>query len=411
MEIRMAKRMDGMKASDIREILKLTQVPGMISFAGGLPAAEAFPVRRIQEVTMEVLAHKGHRALQYSTTEGDVRLREISGERMNTRLGTSLSADEILITTGSQQGLDLSGKIFLDEGDVVLCESPTYLGAINAFRAYEPCFVEVKTDDDGMDIADLERCIAQNPGAKFAYVIPDFQNPTGRCWSLERRRAFLEVCTQHGIPVIEDSPYSELRFKGEILPPLKALDESGSVVFLGTFSKIFCPGLRVAWLAAAPELREKYVMVKQGADLHTSTLGQRQIAAYLGRFDLEEDLNALKEIYRRRREVMLRTMDETFPPGTHYTRPDGGLFLWVELPDDINARELLARSLEEGVAFVPGGSFYPNGGHENTMRLNYSAMPEDRIEKGIRRLAKVLCEMMGERCPAGEEADVSAVSV
>jgi len=183
------------------------------------------------------------------------------------------------------------------------------------------------------------------------------------------------------------------------------------VVFLGTFSKIFCPGLRVAWVAAGTELREKYVMVKQGADLHTSTLGQRQIAAYLDRFDLDEDLAALKELYRRRREVMLRTMDETFPPGTDYTRPDGGLFLWVELPDDINARELLARSLEEGVAFVPGGSFYPNGGHENTMRLNFSAMPEDRIEKGIRRLAKVLCKMMGKRCAAGEEADVSAVSV
>ncbi len=399
-QIRMASRMGELKASEIREILKLTQRPGMISLAGGLPAAELFPVERVEEVTKLVLEEEGHRVLQYSPTEGDPRLRELIALRMHARWGTSAGPDDILITSGSQQGLDLSGKLFLDPGDAVLCESPTYLGAINAFRAYEPQFVEVETDDEGMNIADLEHKLATNPKIRMAYVIPDFQNPTGRTWSLERRQAFLDVMARHAIPVVEDDPYGELRFEGEPLPPLKALDEHGLVIFLGTFSKIFCPGLRIAWLVAAPALREKYVMAKQGADLHSSSLGQRQIAVYLERFDLDADIEILRETYRRRREVMLQTMAETFPAGITYTRPQGGLFLWVELGEGINARDVLARSLDQGVAFVPGEPFYPNGGHENTLRLNFSAMPEERIEEGIRRLGRVLAEVMAERATA-----------
>ncbi|NOZ77646.1 MAG: PLP-dependent aminotransferase family protein [Acidobacteria bacterium] len=401
MDVRMANRMRELKASEIREILKLTQRPGMISLAGGLPAAELFPVERVEDVTKQVLGEEGRHVLQYSPTEGDPRLRELIAGRMNARWGTSVGPDDILITSGSQQALDLSGKLFLDPGDAVLCESPTYLGAINAFKAYEPQFVEVKTDNDGMDITDLERSIAANPKVRLAYVIPDFQNPSGRSWSLERRRAFLDVMVRHAIPVVEDNPYGELRFEGEPLPPLKALDAHGLVIFLGTFSKIFCPGLRIAWLAAAPALREKYVMAKQGADLHSSSLGQRQIAVYLDRFDLDADIEILRQTYRRRRDVMLRTMEETFPSGISYTRPKGGLFLWVELPGDVNARDVLAHSLDQGVAFVPGGSFYPNGGHENTLRLNFSAMSEERIEEGIRRLGRVLGEVMAERAGTG----------
>lgn len=408
-KIRMARRMQRLRASEIREILKLTQRPGMISFAGGLPAADLFPVREMEEVTAAVLAHKGHRALQYSPTEGDPRLRELIAERMGRVQKTSFGPDDILITTGSQQGIDLTGRIFLDEGDVVLCESPTYLGAINAFKAYGPRFVEVATDE-GMVIADLERCIAENPDAKLAYVIPDFQNPTGRTWSLERRRAFLDVVARHGIPVVEDSPYGELRFEGEGLPPLAALDERGLVVFLGTFSKIFCPGLRIAWLAAAPELREKYVMVKQGTDLHSSTLGQRQIAEFMDRFDLDAHVAELVATYRRRRDVMLEAIEAEFPPGLSYTKPHGGLFLWMELPEGVDARDILERSLAEGVAFVPGGPFFPNGGHEHTMRLNYSAMPEDRIREGVRRLGRVLHAVLGERCGDGGEAVAAAAA-
>ncbi len=408
MDIRMANRMRELKASEIREILKLTQRPGMISLAGGLPAAELFPVERVAEVTQTILEEEGHRVLQYSPTEGDPRLRTLIADRMRERWGIDAGPDDILITTGSQQGLDLSGKLFLDPGDAVLCESPTYLGAINAFKAYEPEFIEVDTDDEGMIIEDLERRIAEHPRIRLAYVIPDFQNPTGRTWSLKRRQAFLDVMARHAIPVVEDNPYGELRFEGEPLPPLKALDEHGLVIFLGTFSKVFCPGLRIAWLAAAPALREKYVMAKQGADLHSSSLGQRQIAVYLDRFDLDADIEILRETYRRRREVMLKTMAATFPPGIRYTRPQGGLFLWVELPEGTNAREVLAASLEQGVAFVPGEPFYPNGGHENTLRLNFSAMPEDRIEEGIRRLGHVLTGFLAERAAADHAPTVAA---
>jgi len=395
-----------MKTSEIREILKLTQRPGMISFAGGLPAAELFPVEEMGEVVQEVLERDGHAALQYSTTEGDPALRGAVARRMNRILGTSVEPDQILITSGSQQGLDLSGKLFLDEGDAVLCESPTYLGAINAFRGYEPRFVEVPTDEDGMIIRELERCLAEHDLIKLAYVVPDFQNPTGRTWSLERRKAFLELVARHGIPVLEDNPYGELRFDGQAVPSLKALDEHGLVVFLGTFSKTFCPGLRIGWLAAEPELREKYVMIKQGVDLHTSTLGQRLIAVYLERFGLDADTTRIRGAYRRRRDAMLRAMDESFPPGVRYNRPRGGMFLWVELPEGVNARTVLERSLERGVAFVPGGSFFPNGGHENTMRLNFTAMPEERIVEGVRRLTAALHEVMAGGMPAAATVGV-----
>ncbi|MCG6962896.1 MAG: PLP-dependent aminotransferase family protein [Acidobacteria bacterium] len=410
MSVELASRMAEMRTSEIREILKLTQRPGMISFAGGMPAAELFPVERVARVTEEVLARDGYRALQYSTTEGDPALREAIVERMNQVLGTDVRSDEILITSGSQQGLDLSGKLFLDEGDVVLCESPTYLGAINALRAYRPRFVEVPTDDEGMVITELERRLAENDRVKLVYVVPEFQNPTGHTWSLERRQAFLEVIARHDLPVLEDSPYAELRFEGAAVPSLKTLDTNGLVVFLGTFSKTFCPGLRVGWLAAERALRERYVMVKQGADLHTSTLCQRQVAVYLELFDLEADIERIRDTYRRRRDIMLRTMEEAFPPGIVYNRPQGGMFLWVELPDGTDARKVLERSLEQNVAFVPGSSFYPNGGHENTMRLNFSAMPEERIRDGVRRLAQVLGEVLEEAGEGAVGAEVPAAA-
>ncbi len=401
--MRFAGRMAGLRTSEIREILKLTQRPEVISFAGGLPAAELFPAHEMAEVSAEVLNSAGASALQYSTTEGDPELRRAIAERMRLQLGVPVAMEQVLITSGSQQGLDLSGRLFLDDGDVVLCESPTYLGAINAFNAYRPRFVEVDTDDDGMVLVDLERKLTEHPRARMVYVIPDFQNPTGRSWSQERRQAFIELMARYDIPVIEDNPYSELCFEGEPGRPIKALDRRGQVVYLGTFSKIFCPGLRIGWLVAERSLYDRYVMVKQGVDLHTSTLGQRQIAAYIARFGLEANIERIRAVYRRRRDAMLATMDAEMPEGVRWTRPRGGLFLWVEVPECLDARELLAASLEEDVAFVPGGSFFPNGGHHNTMRLNFSAMPEARIVEGVRRLARVIgraLEAAADREPA-----------
>jgi DNA-binding transcriptional MocR family regulator len=389
---KLAARMNELKASDIREILKVTAKPEVISFAGGLPAPELFPIDALRDVADVVLRDEGSRVLQYSTSEGDPQLRSMIADRLDARFGVRAAPDDVLITCGSQQALDLTGKLLLDEGDAVLCESPTYLGAIQAFRAYEPRFVEVATDDEGMLSDDLERRLKENPNAKLIYVVPDFQNPSGRCWSLDRRHRLLDLARRFDVLVVEDSPYSELRFAGRPIPPLKALDEDGRVVFLGTCSKIFCPGIRIGWIVAAPELLKKYVLAKQGVDLHTSTLSQRLLAVYLERYDLDAAITRICATYRERRDLMVEYLDAEALPGVGITRPQGGLFLWMTLPDEINARSVLGRSIERDVAFVPGGSFFPNGGHENTARLNFSNMPPERIAEGVRRLSGVVRE-------------------
>lgn len=393
MALNYAKRMENIKASEIRELLKLTEKPEIISFAGGLPAPELFPVEEMKEITREVLEEEGEKVLQYGTTEGYTPLRKKIAERM-AKVGVNVTYENILITSGSQQGLDFTGKIFLDPGDVVICESPSYLGAINAFKAYQCNFVEVPTDDDGMIIEELEKILEKTERAKFIYVIPDFQNPSGRTWSIERRKRLVEVANKYNLPVVEDNPYGELRFEGERPPAIKHFDTEGRVIYLGTFSKTFCPGLRLGWTCADTEVLQKYVLVKQGADLQTSTIAQRELNKFLEKYDLDEYIEKIKEVYKRRRDLMLNTMKEEFPEGIKYTYPEGGLFTWVELPEHINARELLEKAIEKNVAFVPGGSFFPNGGHENTMRLNYSNMDEERIVIGIKRLAEVIKEML-----------------
>lgn len=392
MSVKFSKRMDNLKASEIREILKITQNPEMISFAGGLPAPELFPVLELKKISELVLDEMGPESLQYDVTEGYAPLRKQISERMNNVFKTNLTEKNILIVCGSQQGLDFSGKVFLDEGDVVLCESPTYLGAINAFKAYSPKFVEIPTDDFGMIPEELEKVLETTKNVKMIYVIPDFQNPTGKTWSLERREKFMEIIQKYEIPVVEDNPYGELRFSGEILPSLKSLDKSGLVVHLGTFSKTFCPGLRVGWICASETILEKYILIKQGADLHTSSFSQRIISKMLEHYDFEERISKLKELYKKRRDLMISEMDKEFPKNLKYTNPDGGLFTWVELPEGFNGREFLNECLKNNVAFVPGGSFFPNGGHENTFRLNYSNMPEEKIIEGIKRLSKALKE-------------------
>lgn len=383
--------MSGLRASEIREILKVTERPEVISFAGGLPTPELFPVEAIKEVNRLVLEEAGTKALQYTTTEGFPPLRKWIAERMNKQLGTHLDPDHILITHGSQQALGLSGKVFLDEGDVVLCESPTYLAAISAFRAYGCEFIEIPTDEEGMDIEALEKIVTTNDKVKAVYVIPDFQNPTGRTWSLERRKQLAAASRKYGFVVIEDNPYGELRFEGEFLPAVKAFDTEGNILCTGTFSKIFCPGYRIGWIAGDKELIRKYVLAKQGTDLQCNTIAQMEIAKYLELYNIDEHIDKIRETYRIRRDLAIRTMEQYFPEGVTFTRPEGGLFAWIELPAHINAREVLEKSLEENIAFVPGGgSFFPNGGHENTFRINFSNMPEARIEEGLQRLGKVL---------------------
>jgi len=389
MSIKFATRMDNIKGSAIRELLKLTEEPDIISFAGGLPAPELFPIKELEEVAVKVLEEEGRAALQYSSTDGYLPLREKIVQRMK-KLMVECKADDILITSGSQQGLDFSGRIFLNEGDVVICESPSYLGAINAFKAYQPNFVEITMDEDGMIIEELEKALEQNSNARFIYTIPDFQNPSGRTMSLERRKKLLELAYKYNIPVVEDNPYGELRFEGEILPAIKSFDTKGLVIHLGTFSKTFCPGLRLGWVVASPEILSKYNVSKQGADLQSSTIAQRDINKFLEMYDLDKHVENLIKVYRKRRDLMLDTMEKEFPEGVTFTRPQGGLFTWVTFPEHLDAADIMKKSLEEKVAFVPGQSFFPNGQYKNHGRFNYSNMPEDKIVEGIKRLGKVL---------------------
>lgn len=394
MNFKYAKRMDNLNASEIREILKVTQRPEVISFAGGLPAPELFPIDEIKEVNRLVLEEDGRNALQYATTEGYDPLRKWAANRMNRMLGTSFEYENIMITHGSQQGLDLSGKVFLDEGDIVLCESPTYLAAISAFKAYGCEFIEVPTDEDGMITSELEKIIKTTEKVKLIYVIPDFQNPTGRTWSIEKRKGLAELAAKYNIIVVEDNPYGELRFEGEQLPSVKSFDKSGNVLCLGTFSKIFCPGYRIAWIAGEKEIIQKYVLLKQSTDLQCNTLAQRDIAKYLELYDIDVHIAKILEVYRRRRDLAIKTMEEEFPKEVTFTRPHGGLFMWVELPKEINARDVLEKCLERNVAFVPGGSFFPNGGKENNFRINYSNMQEDKIVEGLKCIGEVLKEFI-----------------
>ncbi len=394
MQTSFASRMSIVRASDIREILKVTQNPDMISFAGGLPAPELFPNLAIAQIAEEILRTRARVALQYSPTEGFQPLREQIADRMNTLWSTHLGAEEILVTTGSQQGLDLIAKLWIDEGDAVICESPTYLGAVMAFNVFKPRWIEVATDEDGMDLAALEHELQTGQRAKMIYVVPNHQNPTGRTWSFERRRGLLALAQRFGVPIIEDNPYGELTFEGEPPRAIQAMDDERIVVSLGTFSKIFCPGLRVGWIAARRDVLDKLVVLKQAADLHSSTLDQMIVSVYMQTHDIEKDLVRKREVYRQRRDAMLAALETEMPPGVTVTHPRGGLFLWLELPEEVDARRLLRISLDRGVAFVPGGSFFPNTQRKNTMRLNFSNMPEQRIMEGIRRLGAAMKEML-----------------
>ena len=389
-----AKRMDNLKASEIRELLALTADPSIISFAGGLPAAELFPIDKWIEASNKVMKNNGAAALQYGPTDGYARLREHCVTRMEKVGCKDVKPEDIQILSGSQQGLDFVPRIFIDPGDYIVVESPTYLGALNAFKAYEPRFLQVALDEDGMILEDLEKQLKSHDNVKFIYVISDFQNPSGKTWTLERRKGLIELANKYDVMVLEDNPYGELRFEGEIQPSLRSLDTENRVIFMGTFSKIFSPGIRVGWFNAAPEVLEKFNMVKQGADLQTSTTTQMILSQFLDDNDLEAHIDKIIEVYGKRKNVMVDAMEKYFPEKVTYTNPEGGLFLWVTLPEGLNARDIAVKAIEKKVAFVPGGAFYPDSPEENHFRLNYSCMPEDKIEEGIKRLGEVLHEVV-----------------
>ena len=388
--IRFASRMELLKGSAIRELLALTAKPEIISFAGGMPAPELFPVEQMEKAANAVMEEMGQAAMQYSSTEGYVPLRQQIVDRMAAKNNIHTTVDNILVTSGSQQGLDYSGRVFLDKDDIVLIESPSYLGALNAFKTCEPRFIEVPTDDGGMIMEELEKILEKEDRVKMIYVIPDFQNPSSRTWSLERRQKFMEIINKYEIPVIEDNPYGELRFEGEAQPALKSLDTKGLVVYLGTFSKILAPGYRLGWVCADGEILDKYNFMAQAAALQASTISQMETAKWIEMYDLDAHVAKLVEVYGKRRDLMYNTMKEEFPPEVKFAKPTGGLFLWVELPEYMDAAVLAKEALKENVAYVPGEGFDPDGNTKNTFRMNYSNMPDDKIVEGVKRLAKVI---------------------
>jgi 2-aminoadipate transaminase len=396
---RFARRSQRLSSSAIRELLKYTQKPELISFAGGLPAPEIFPYDEIRTASARVILENGAQALQYGTTEGYLPLRELIVRHM-ARYGIRVRPTNVLITSGSQQALDLIGRLLINPGDHVLVEQPSYLGALQAWNVCEAEYISVPMDDDGIRIDLLENAMRMGP--KFLYLLPNFHNPAGVTLSLERRRKVVELANHYGTPIIEDDPYGQLRYEGNHLPPLVKLDAdfhgcanrtmtlSGNVIYLSTLSKTLAPGLRVAWIVAPEEIIGRLVQMKQGTDLCSPAFTQ-QVAYEVAREGfLDRHIRRIREVYDRRRLAMLDALERHMPPGVVWTRPQGGLFLWVTLPHGMDSSALLAHALEENVAFVPGKAFHPSGGGEETLRLNFSYCAPARIEEGIRRLGLVL---------------------
>jgi 2-aminoadipate transaminase len=414
---RYAQRTQRMGRSIIRELLKLTQQQDIISFAGGLPAPEMFPIAECQEAACRVLAEHGASSLQYGPTEGFPPLRQFICERMR-RYCIDADPANVVITSGAQQALDLIGKLLINPGDRILVEEPTYLGALQAWNAYQAEYVSVPTDDDGLCTDQLESALRVGP--KFMYILPNFQNPSGTTLPLSRRLEVVRLSNKYGIPIVEDDPYGALRFEGEHLPPLVALDVDfhrsyglnghgfmeGNVIYLGTFSKTLAPGLRLGWVVAPVEVIDQIVMAKQGVDLHTSNFVQMLAYEVVRTSFFDEHVRKIRKVYGERRQVMLDAMERHFPAGCSWTSPEGGLFLWARVPEWIDTTDLVKKAVEHKVAYVPGSAFYADPRHgRNTMRLNFSNAQPAQIEEGIRRLGDLLKEALAEQPgPAASDA-------
>lgn len=400
-EARRSTAADSLRSSAIRELLKITEEPGVISFAGGLPAPECFPAEEIAVATERVLSQQAARILQYGPTPGYPPLRELCAQLMTER-GASVHASDIIITSGSQQALDIIGKLMIDPGDTILVEDPTYVGALQAWRPYRPRFYTLPMDDDGLVVERIEDAILELEAAgrppKFLYTVSTFQNPMGVTLSASRRAALLDLAERHHLPIIEDDPYGELRYSGEVVPPLAALDSQrhGSphyVFYMSTFSKLLAPGLRVGWVSAAPRILKRVEQVKEGIDLHTGSFAQAVAAEVCADGLLKRHIPFIRQVYQERRNHMLAALAESMPATVRWTKPEGGMFLWITMPEWADGTQVLAHAVEQRVAFVPGEAFFANGGGQNTMRLNYSYSTPEEIRTGIARLATTLNDL------------------
>ncbi len=397
-----SSRAAGARRSAIRELLKLTEQPDIISFGGGLPAPESFPHEELAVIAADLLRNEYRNVLQYGTTEGSRTLRRAMVEWLRPQ-GIDVTMDELLVTSASQQGLDLLCKAFFDPGDVVFCDLPTYLGAVQAFSLFQADKIGVPLEEDGMDVEALEERIAEARAAgkklKGIYVIPDFQNPTGITMSLAKRKALLAVAQREDLLIFEDDPYGHLRFAGKPIPSIFSMDREGRTILLVTFSKIMSAGLRLAVMAARGDLMDALVRVKQPTDLCTSKFTQMLAARYMNDYGLDRHLEEIRPIYREKKEAMILALEKHMPDeeGLRWTNPDGGLFIWVWLPDGVDAEEMLGRAIEHRVAYVPGSASYVDGDGKNTMRLSYSLCTPAEIDEGIRRLADVVVETIAAR--------------
>jgi len=381
-----------MQHSTIREILKITKRPEIISFAGGLPAPELFPLEAFRESLNQALSEDSTGCLQYDVTEGYPPLKEFLCAWLS-RHGLSCKPEEMMLTNGSQQALDLIGKAFLNPNDRVLVENPTYLGAIQAFNAYEARYTSVLMDASGLLMAETEQKIRKDH-PKFAYVVPTFQNPSGITMTLERRKAFIKLAQKYKLPIVEDDPYGYLRFSGDIQPSLYSVAKGRGVVYLSTFSKILSPGIRLGFVIAPPEIIRALVLAKQAADLQPNSLLQRAVYCYGKNGHLDRHIPFIIESYRQRAGTMLAAMDRYFPSSVRWIPPEGGMFIWCMLPNKISAAKLFKKALAQNVAYVTGRVFHANGGGDQTLRLNFTNSTPDQIEEGIKRLGKVFSEAL-----------------
>lgn len=383
-----AERVNYMANSAIREILKVTEQPNVISFAGGLPAPELFPLSDIRESYDRVLGAGDPSVLQYGTTEGYLPLRKAISAQMRAK-GIQAEASNIFLTNGSQQGLDLIAKLFLNPGDEVLLQNPSYLGAIQTFRSYQANFRLVPTVEGGIDLPALELSVKEHR-PKIIYLTPTYQNPTGTTLTIEERKAVAHIASQYGVPVIEDDPYGELRYDGPIVAPIKSLAAEDAVIYLGTFSKTLAPGFRLGWIVADQDLITKLTVAKQGTDLHTSTLIQRATHYYLTHFNATEHIETIRQTYKVRRDLMLTELNANFSTQVKWTEPTGGMFIWLTLPDNYDTDKLLTRAVAGNVAYVPGSHFFACEGSHSSMRLNFSNPSPLQIKQGIKALAEIL---------------------
>lgn len=391
MSFHFSERVPKNDSDPVGDILKVAGSPDVISFAGGLPAPELFPIDALKKVTNEVFDESGQEALQYASAVGYPALRKQIAKRMNNQ-GIKATVDNIMITTGSQQSIDITAKMFINPGDTVIVEKPTYLCALDVFRSYGPHIVGVEMDEDGMKMDQLEKAVSENPNTKFIYTISNFQNPTGRTMSAERREQMIEIANKHDIMIMEDDPYGAIRFAGDDIEPVKFYDNEERVIYLSTFSKILAPGLRLGWIVMNKDLMPKYSVMKQSADVHSDNLTQHIVAKFMEEYDIDEHVSKIRKVYRQRENVMMAAIEKDFPAGVNYSHPEGGLFIWVEVPGDVDTIQLFNTCIKHNVAFVPGEPFYPDKVTPGTFRLNYSNMSEEQIQTGIKRLGSAIKE-------------------